>query len=452
MRKHYKSLAVVMASAMMVSGGITSLAGPADDTAVQTNVDTTAEGPGIGGGQTQTPPANQETGQNANTAPVTDPNQNQVPQEPQVPENTSTHVGVNYQYTSSGQVTTFSMDLKNYNGIGGVSYRAYTNSGGFLWWYHDGGPTGVPGEGSHVEAFQLQLTGDAERDYDIYYSATSSTQGKMGYAMNGQIAGTTDVGEYITDIEVVLVPKGGAAPVSTATRYVSALTGRLNLVENGTTLLNADGTAANGWTSNDHARYYFVNGIALTGWQYLDGYKFYFDSYGRLVQDVEPIIGKQGSYLLKVNKTLNCLTVYAKDGDKGYIIPVKAMLTSVGDDTPVGTFKTPEKYRWRLMVNDTYTQYATRITQGFLLHSITYDVPDINSLMTVGYNGLGVTRSLGCVRLTCENAKWIYDNCALGSSVQIYEDPNMASPFDKPELIPLSFGQTWDPTDPLITR
>ena len=166
------------------------------------------------------------------------------------------------------------------------------------------------------------------------------------------------------------------------------------------------------------------------------------------MQDVDSIIGKQSSYLLKVNKTLNCLTVYAKDGDNGYIIPVKAMLTSVGDDTPIGTFQTPEKYRWRLMVNDTYTQYATRITQGFLLHSITYGSPNEMDLLTVGYNGLGVTRSLGCVRLTCENSKWIYDNCSLGTSVQIYEDPLVASPFDKPELIPISEQQTWDPSDP----
>ncbi|WP_342985655.1 L,D-transpeptidase, partial [[Clostridium] symbiosum] len=303
-----------------------------------------------------------------------------------------------------------------------------------------------------VEAFQIQLTGDAERLYDVYYSATSTGQGKMGWAMNGQIAGTSDIGEKLLDIEVVLVPKGAQGPVSDAPRYVTPLSGRLVLAENATTLVNEDGTGYNGWVSNDHARYYFIDGHALTGWQYVDGYKFYFDSYGRLVQNVEPLIGKQSSYLLKVNKTLNCLTVYAKDGNNGYILPVKAMLTSVGDDTPIGTFYTPEKYRWRLMVNDTYTQYATRITQGFLLHSITYEEPDINKLMTVGYNGLGVTRSLGCVRLTCENSKWIYDNCALGTAVTIYEDPNVASPFDVPELVPLSFEQTWDPTDPLIVR
>lgn len=123
----------------------------------------------------------------------------------------------------------------------------------------------------------------------------------------------------------------------------------------------------------------FENGLRKDRLAYIDGYKFYFDSCGRLVQDVDSLIGKQSDYLLKVNKTLNCLTVYAKDGNNGYIIPVKAMLTSVGDDTPIGTFKTPEKYRWRLMVNDTYTQYATRITQGFLFHSITYATPNENN-------------------------------------------------------------------------
>lgn len=437
MKKHYKGLAIMLSAALTAGGSFVSLAGPAGDTSIQTNTGAgeNAQGPGGPGGQT-----------------VSNPQTNQQDGSGQAEVNTSLHVSVDYQFNSGGDITAFSMNLNNYPGIGGVSYRAYTNTGGFLWWFHDGGQTSVPGEGSYVEAIQVMLTGDAERDYDVYYSAISSKQGKMGYAMNGQIAGTLDVGEYLTGIDVVLVPKGQPGPVSAGMRLINEYTGRINIVENGTTLVNADGTGANGWISNDGARYYFVNGVALTGWQYLDGYKFYFDSYGRLIQDVDLLIGKQSSYRLKVNKTLNCLTVYAKDGDKGYIIPVKAMLTSVGDDTPIGTFYTPEKYRWRLMVNDTYTQWATRITKGFLLHSITYDVPEEDHLMTVGYNGLGVTRSLGCVRLTCGNSKWIYDNCALGTAVEIYEDPNVASPFDKPELIPISLEQNWDPTDPSIVR
>ena len=422
MKKHYKGLTVLLSACMMAGRASVAYAGPADDIANGT------VGMPNTGSSTSAEQFNQGTGQQD--------------------ENTALHVGVNYLYNAEGDISAFAMDLKNFEGIGGVSYRAYTNTGGYLWWYHDGIQTGVVGSGSWVEAIQIQLSGQAEKMYDVYYSVTSSGQGKMGYAKNGEVAGTVDIGEKILSIEVVLVPKGSAGPQSAAPRYKSAASGRLSVAENATVMFNEDGSVYNGWLSDDFVRYYFENGYAKTGWQYIDGYKFYFDSCGRLVQDVDSLIGKQSDYLLKVNKTLNCLTVYAKDGNNGYIIPVKAMLTSVGDDTPIGTFKTPEKYRWRLMVNDTYTQYATRITQGFLFHSITYATPNENNLLTVGYNGLGVSRSLGCVRLNCRNSKWVYDNCHLGTTVQVYEDANVASPFDKPELVPISDQQTWDPTDP----
>ena len=422
MKKHYKGLTVLLSACMLAGSASVAYAGPADDIANGT------VGMPNTGSSTSAEQFNQGTGQQD--------------------ENTALHVGVNYLYNAEGDISAFAMDLKNFEGIGGVSYRAYTNTGGYLWWYHDGIQTGVVGSGSWVEAIQIQLSGQAEKMYDVYYSVTSSGQGKMGYAKNGEVAGTVDIGEKILSIEVVLVPKGSAGPQSAAARYKSAASGRLSVAENATVMFNEDGSVYNGWLSDDFVRYYFENGYAKTGWQYIDGYKFYFDSCGRLVQDVDSLIGKQSDYLLKVNKTLNCLTVYAKDGNNGYIIPVKAMLTSVGDDTPIGTFKTPEKYRWRLMVNDTYTQYATRITQGFLFHSITYATPNENNLLTVGYNGLGVSRSLGCVRLNCRNSKWVYDNCHLGTTVQVYEDANVASPFDKPELVPISDQQTWDPTDP----
>ena len=422
MKKHYKGLTVLLSACMLAGSASVAYAGPADDIANGT------VGMPNAGSSTSAEQFNQGTGQQD--------------------ENTALHVGVNYLYNAEGDISAFAMDLKNFEGIGGVSYRAYTNTGGYLWWYHDGIQTGVVGSGSWVEAIQIQLSGQAEKMYDVYYSVTSSGQGKMGYAKNGEVAGTVDIGEKILSIEVVLVPKGSAGPQSAAPRYKSAASGRLSVAENATVMFNEDGSVYNGWLSDDFVRYYFENGYAKTGWQYIDGYKFYFDSCGRLVQDVDSLIGKQSDYLLKVNKTLNCLTVYAKDGNNGYIIPVKAMLTSVGDDTPIGTFKTPEKYRWRLMVNDTYTQYATRITQGFLVHSITYAPPNENNLLTVGYNGLGVSRSLGCVRLNCRNSKWVYDNCHLGTTVQVYEDANVASPFDKPELVPISDQQTWDPTDP----
>lgn len=428
MKKHYRGLTAILSACMLTGGASMAYAGPADDIA---NGITQAQG-------------TQNTQETSKEMTALEYNQSLGEQ----PERSDVHVAIDYSYNEDGDISSFSMNLKNFNNIGGVSYRTYTNSGGYLWWSYDGNQAGVTISGTWVEAIQIQLSGYAEKNYDVYYSVVSSGQGKMGYAKNGEIAGTVDIGEKILSIDVVLVPKGAAGPESTAPRYKSQYTDRLSVAENATVMFNEDGTVYNGWLSDDQVRYYFENGYAKTGWQYIDGYRFYFDAYGRLVQDVDGIIGKQSDYLLKVNKTLNCLTVYAKDGNNGYIIPVKAMRTSVGDDTPIGTFKTPEKYRWRLMVNGTYTQYATRITQGFLFHSITYATPNENDLLTVGYNRLGVNKSLGCVRLTCANSKWIYDNCHLGTTVQVYEDANVASPFDKPDLVPISDQQTWDPTDP----
>lgn len=440
-KRNLRAAALLLAAVMTVGGGSTAFA-----------AEETATGPGLEieqkEQQNQGAPSGTGGGGQSSEAPADTAGQPQQGEQ----ATTAPHVSVSYTQGVGTEVTNLSMTLNNYNGIGGVSYRPFVNNGGFIWWNHDGGPSGGTEASTYVEAIEIVLTGDAERDYDIYYSVTSSGQGKMGWAKNGEIAGTSNLGEHLVSVEVVLVPKGQPGPASVAGRYLNELTNYIRIMPEGSTMTNQDGTPYNGWVSYDHEKFYFKDGKSVSGWQYIDGLKFYFEPSGRLVQDVDSLIGKQGSYVIKVNKALNCSTVYAKDGDNGYIIPVKAMLTSVGDDTPLGTFKTPEKYRWRLMVNDTYTQWATRITQGFLFHSITYAEPDIYKLNTEGYNGLGVSRSLGCVRLTCENAKWVYDNCALGTTVEIYEDPNVASPFDKPDLIPISNSQNWDPTDPSIQR
>lgn len=152
-------------------------------------------------------------------------------------------------------------------------------------------------------------------------------------------------------------------------------------------------------------------------------------------------------YYIKVNKQQNCVTVYKKDKKGKYTIPVKAMVCSVGNDTPLGVFKTPEKYRWRLLMGDVWGQYSTRIVGGILFHSVWYYEKDASTLSAVQYNKLGTTASHGCVRLTVADAKWIYDNCPLGTTVEIYnsKDPG---PLGKPEAIKIPTNSGWDPTDP----
>lgn len=181
--------------------------------------------------------------------------------------------------------------------------------------------------------------------------------------------------------------------------------------------------------------------------KYVKGYKLYYDAAGNLIKDVEGIIGKQSSYYLKVNKQCNTLTVYAKDGDKGYTIPVKAFVTSCGNATPTGTFYTPVKYRWHTLSHSVEGQWCTRITADILFHSVWYRSRNNKDLSVTQYNKLGSLASAGCVRVTCEAAKWIYDNCSLGTKVTIYNS-STSGPLGKPTADILPSWHTWDPTDP----
>lgn len=183
-------------------------------------------------------------------------------------------------------------------------------------------------------------------------------------------------------------------------------------------------------------------------WKYVGGYKLYYDANGKLVKDVSKIIGKQSSYWIKVNKKKNVVTVYAKDGNNGYIIPVKAFICSGGTGTPTGTFSTSEKYRWKVLMGPSWGQWSTRITGSILFHSVYYNSPNNNNTLSVSaYNKLGTTASHGCIRLTAGDAKWIYDNCKIGTKVTIYNSNN-PGPFGKPTAYKLSSKHTWDPTDP----
>jgi lipoprotein-anchoring transpeptidase ErfK/SrfK len=67
------------------------------------------------------------------------------------------------------------------------------------------------------------------------------------------------------------------------------------------------------------------------------------------------------------------------------------------------------------LCGNVYGQYACRITGSILFHSVPYEKQDKSTLEWWEYDKLGETASLGCIRLTVEDAKWIYDNCAKGT-------------------------------------
>lgn len=157
-------------------------------------------------------------------------------------------------------------------------------------------------------------------------------------------------------------------------------------------------------------------------------------------------------YLLKINRQQNVVTVYEKDETGEYTVPVRAILCSTGlyNATPKGTFHLSSKYIWRQLHGGVYGQYASRITGGVLFHSVPYASKNKSTLYWEKYNKLGQQASMGCVRLTVEDAKWIYDNCPSGTAVEVY-DSEEPGPLGKPETLKLdkdNANRGWDPTDP----
>ncbi|MDF2484947.1 MAG: hypothetical protein K0R46_1115 [Herbinix sp.] len=160
---------------------------------------------------------------------------------------------------------------------------------------------------------------------------------------------------------------------------------------------------------------------------------------------------KKLPYLIKVNRYHNTITIYEQDEEGEYSIPVKAMTCSVGaySRTITGTFPLKEKYRWKALMGDVWGQYSTRIVGGILFHSVYYyENGNPASLATAEYNKLGKAASHGCIRLTVEDAKWIYDNCPSGTLVEIFDDKNSPGPLGKPKTVKIEKSVRWDPTDP----
>lgn len=157
-------------------------------------------------------------------------------------------------------------------------------------------------------------------------------------------------------------------------------------------------------------------------------------------------------YYIKINRTQNVVNIYSRDSEGNYTNPYKAMICSIGTSTP----KAGSKYRittyrraWNGLKGGVFGQYAVQITGNILFHSVPYTAKNNSSLEYWEYDKLGTKASMGCIRLTVQDAKWIYDNIGAGTWVEFYEaeDPG---PLGKPFVQKISDNElcrNWDPTD-----
>lgn len=136
-------------------------------------------------------------------------------------------------------------------------------------------------------------------------------------------------------------------------------------------------------------------------------------------------VNNTNKYYIKVNYGANVVTVYTKDKEGKYTVPVKAMLCSTGASTPKsGTYPIQGRWRWLNLFGGVKGQYSTRIVGHILFHSVPYLKKSPDSLEYWEYDKLGTSCSMGCIRLVVKDAKWIYDNVTNGTLVEFYSSKN----------------------------
>lgn len=160
----------------------------------------------------------------------------------------------------------------------------------------------------------------------------------------------------------------------------------------------------------------------------------------------------KNKYYIKVNYKAQVVNVYTYDKKGKYTVPVKAFVCSTGTETPTsGVYRIPAKIQWCFMFGDVYAHYCTQIVGNILFHSVPYLKKSNDTLEYWAYDKLGTKASMGCIRLTTRDAKWIFDNVSYGTQVEFYASSN-PGPLGKPTAKKISNApgklKNWDPTDP----
>ena len=172
------------------------------------------------------------------------------------------------------------------------------------------------------------------------------------------------------------------------------------------------------------------NGMTVTGKVDDTTWNLIFNNPGIVMPDQTPKPSPTPEpvpFAITVDVRNQIVSVYTRDEEGNYTIPVRQMLCSsgkVGTPSPVGDWVlNGRKAKWCYFPKwGDYARYWTRINAKVAFHSPIYSEVSLKAMKIQSYKMLGSRASHGCVRLSVPDAKWIYDNVGAGTVVSIRED------------------------------
>lgn len=128
-------------------------------------------------------------------------------------------------------------------------------------------------------------------------------------------------------------------------------------------------------------------------------------------------ISSNTNYLIYLN--LNEQKTYIYEGNTDNWSLIKSFISSTGvegKETPKGIFSVINRGEWFFSPEfNQGAKYWVQFMGDYLFHSVPFD----ESQSTIVDNTLGKPASHGCIRLSVEDAKWLYDNIPNGTKIII---------------------------------
>lgn len=120
----------------------------------------------------------------------------------------------------SKRLEAFKITVGNGYGDLGIRYASFVQDKGWQDYVTSGNVSGTTGISKSVQAVKIELTGTKAANYDIYYRAHVQDYGWLGWTKNGAAAGTTGYEKRLEALQIIVLPKGSAAPGSMSKPYM----------------------------------------------------------------------------------------------------------------------------------------------------------------------------------------------------------------------------------------
>lgn len=117
------------------------------------------------------------------------------------------------------------IQLKKGNITGDIQYRTHVQYKGWESTFKsDNVVSGTTGQAKNLEAIQIKLSGEIAQKFDVYYRVYSQTFGWLGWAKNGDSAGTEGLNFRMESLQIKILPKESTAIDSNSKAFIKSST------------------------------------------------------------------------------------------------------------------------------------------------------------------------------------------------------------------------------------